>query len=875
MNSTNAPDLYSIVGHVCQCNFCDYSFDCSTPGKYRMSVNSYYNRHYQHGHNKERRQNNKRPKGSVAEEVVERPSKRSNCSILDEFDRNNDITVAHYSVKFDGVHHEGDDDDYVTNDSFDADYNDVGAIDEPEFNEDDGSIFSLLSKKSISTGSTVCTSSSDEKTNHEEPNQDWETLQDDYQYNATYADKYGLQEFDIYTSHFEDNTQSKSSHYCKNQVYFYQKQRHKSENEEDNTGGYMGLTERALGKNRSLVKIAQKFESELIFRLNAVLLNSTRLGSIDVMDLVKLLCSKISDHEISRIPKSYTEVRQVIIDGTFSTMVNFPCPRVFEIDGHACVSLKESIQIMAGHHGDFQFAWDCEEGERNEEGLNGSAAAAHLVGDVTLALNNGNGLTVGNTNIGWVYLWSDSYLNSFVKQKDNSVWILTATISPSAKDLSKRKFTVVLAIGKSSSDHTKVIEQFYKEISELKKGFKCYSSRHNRLVNVAFSLLYHSADRPERHSLTNTLDEGTYGLVSNYSAVICQEKLPACQKCYRYLLERIINNKKGDRPSCDNCLCWTIKECESDEEAIYPVPSKYPGHTELEPRPDKSVVKPPKGREPGRAFIGNKRLSTAWLIQACSYAYEARRQRQWNMDEFHDWLRSCNVNKARRQIIALAADIDAANGKCRSLEEIQEILPQLWYLFDLFDRSLLPDMPMHLLAHGVSDDVIHLFEEILKHFGLHSKFAKFANTYISDMESWNLSWLKLKAYPKASWVGENTMAYMRIQSYLYGIFLVNHGPKGKDPVEVQAASDENRFGSNKPQDTEDVSALVNSMRRMSNGFQAMISRVMSRVNQDPDEALNHIKLFMSLYNHCDSLFEPSCGEKPSDKGKKRCEWLIN
>lgn len=92
---------------------------------------------------------------------------------------------------------------------------------------------------------------------------------------------------------------------------------------------------------------------------------------------------------------------------------------------------------------------------------------------------------------------------------------------------------------------------------------------------------------------------------------------------------------------------------------------------------------------------------------------------------------------------------------------------------------------------------------------------------------------------------------------------------------MQAASDENRFGSNEPQDTEDVSALVNSMRRMSNGFQAMISRVMSRVNQDPDEALNHIKLFMSLYNHCDSLFEPSCGEKPSDKGKKRCEWLIN
>ena len=60
---------------------------------------------------------------------------------------------------------------------------------------------------------------------------------------------------------------------------------------------------------------------------------------------------------------------------------------------------------------------------------------------------------------------------------------------------------------------------------------------------------------------------------------------------------------------------------------------------------------------------------------------------------------------------------------------------------------------------------------ILKHFKLHGKFARFANTYISDMASWNLSWLKLKTYPKANWVGENTMAYMRIQSYLYGLFL--------------------------------------------------------------------------------------------------------
>jgi hypothetical protein len=257
---------------------------------------------------------------------------------------------------------------------------------------------------------------------------------------------------------------------------------------------------------------------------------------------------------------------------------------------------------MAGHHGDFEFAWDAQVKKANKiGGLNGTNASCAVVAEVKLALdeasrqNGNNGMTIENTSIGWVYLWSDSYLNSFIKQKDNSVWILTATISPPAKDLSGSKFTVVLAIGKSSRDHTKVIEHFYQEISELKKGFKCYSSRHNKLINVAFGLLYHSADRPERHSLANTLDEGTYGLVSNYASVVCPQRLPACQKCYRYLVEKTMHNNNGDRPSCESCLCWTIEDLGDDRGEIYPVPKNYPRHTVLSARTDDDGnVSPPQ-----------------------------------------------------------------------------------------------------------------------------------------------------------------------------------------------------------------------------------------------------------------------------------------
>jgi hypothetical protein len=112
------------------------------------------------------------------------------------------------------------------------------------------------------------------------------------------------------------------------------------------------------------------------------------------------------------------------------------------------------------------------------------------------------------------------------------------------------------------------------------------------------------------------------------------------------------------------------------------------------------------------------------------------------------------------------------------------------------------------------------------------------------------------------------MAYMRIQSYLYGLFLVNRGPKGKDPVEVHAASEENRSGGTTPRTVDEVRGLVNSMRRMSNALQAMISRIMSRMNQDPYEVLDHIKLFMSTYHHCDTLYVPSSGDEPNGKDKR-------
>jgi hypothetical protein len=48
---------------------------------------------------------------------------------------------------------------------------------------------------------------------------------------------------------------------------------------------------------------------------------------------------------------------------------------------------------------------------------------------------------VTKTSIGLVLFWSDSFLKSYVKQKDNSVRLYGVTISPPKEDISKGIYT--------------------------------------------------------------------------------------------------------------------------------------------------------------------------------------------------------------------------------------------------------------------------------------------------------------------------------------------------------------------------------------------------------------------------------------------------
>ena len=123
--------------------------------------------------------------------------------------------------------------------------------------------------------------------------------------------------------------------------------------------------------------------------------------------------------------------------------------------------LKETILLAAGHRGGIDFAWDGHLGmEGSSDGLNKTRAVHDILKDIEAEMREAMRkkepdrpqedieLAIKATSKGFIYFWSDSFLRCFVKQKDNSVWILTVTISPPWADINKGTYTHILKIRK-------------------------------------------------------------------------------------------------------------------------------------------------------------------------------------------------------------------------------------------------------------------------------------------------------------------------------------------------------------------------------------------------------------------------------------------
>jgi hypothetical protein len=153
--------------------------------------------------------------------------------------------------------------------------------------------------------------------------------------------------------------------HCENQMYFYQKYFQKAKSHCDNAGGYHGLAGRAnIGNCENMNILVGKREARVIFKYYHIIM---KLPGEYKQDFVTYdnerfellgLGSINQDDVMTKFPCEIKDVKKFFTNGVHSIMKNFPVPKVFNINNHACVSLEETIRIMAGYHGLFGFAWD-------------------------------------------------------------------------------------------------------------------------------------------------------------------------------------------------------------------------------------------------------------------------------------------------------------------------------------------------------------------------------------------------------------------------------------------------------------------------------------------------------------------------------------
>jgi hypothetical protein len=540
----------------------------------------------------------------------------------------------------------------------------------------------------------------------------------------------------------------------------------------------------------------------------------------------------------ARLPRTMNTLTRDFTRGAHSVLKNFVSPRVFELPGgHACVGLKEVFLISAGHGGSHNFAR--KNGVRNEEGLNGTQAMSDLLEEVDERMKNAGAdeKLRKETKIGYMIFWSDSYLNSFIKQKDNSVWVLTVTFCPPEDMKSSGRYTHVLAIGKSDSDHTAVINHYMGKAEELMSGFDCYFGDTNRIERVALGMLCWSADRPELQFITNTRKEGNYGRVTGWATDVSEEFLPACKNCYKSMIEELLNlDDKDDNIEtdygCNNCCNWSFET--NPVKSINGVRTKLqnsikPANNYPKTYPENAPEGMPEGREAGLKFLPPVKLSSKWMSQAIRCGYYGVRLGKWTKAVLDEYFRTCNI---KTSVVGDVFDRAERDRKEQSGESISQeslmadaiaAVPGILSFSDIFAMFRFPNLPMHGLGHGMIPDVMDIVHSVFKKFLKLTEFIKFANPILIDISSFQLDYCKLKLLPKAAWIGENSMGYMRLMSYLYGMFLLNN-PLGK---------------------SKEAKITVVFLKCFINSFQAYVSLLMSKRPVQPKLLEGHMKLFMS------------------------------
>ena len=184
-------------------------------------------------------------------------------------------------------------------------------------------------------------------------------------------------------------------------------------------------------------------------------------------------------------------------------------------------------------------------------------------------------------------------------------------------------------------------------------------------------------------------------------------------------------------------------------------------------------------------------------------------------------------------------------------EEAKRIWPKYWdmgYKTDIFGET-----PLHLLFHGVLDDIVKVLHQFMADHNLAPRFEQYVFRDLSDISALRLEWCKAKTLPKKLWLGENELAYARVMTYMYAqVFL----------------------GLEMRQSSETTQETLDDIKRLVNSLHVLICKLMSPREVDSRDIDLHVKIFLSC---CDRYSRGYYGQNvdPFWVGKGNFMGLLN
>ena len=407
---------------------------------------------------------------------------------------------------------------------------------------------------------------------------------------------------------------------------------------------------------------------------------------------------KIGAITLPPYPMNGGDLNAMITGKNNSLWSQIPCEEVLNVDGlHVVVSMDSLIDHLMAHGVPLSFMQD-ENNQRYSDGVNGCEAAGELLEKLRGIVEEDGKHDPNQTSFGYIILWSDAFLTSFVKQKDSSCWCVTATVAPPQDNARSIFHTHCIALGRKGQDHNKVILHFLDELETIHKGKWRYDGRRRKFVYTSFDIIVYMADRPERDEILATL--GHAGLSSKrfrHTAYTNKKYLPSCNKCLSDLLASVLGSKESHKatpiPACNQCCNWNYVDGRAWHKSAHKIQT-YP--TTITDKARESIGVPAGrdiGKQGGTTYIEPKEQTFDWLKQGAELTLEEVANENWSETEGKAFLHSMAISNNQAEAIVKEGT------RKRKAEELyspnDDVIPAIWSKG--YNMNIFIDCPMHCM----------------------------------------------------------------------------------------------------------------------------------------------------------------------------------